>query len=93
MYYTSSGAYRKSKMVIDYLNIALSVIIGIIFLLILFLRSKSGILFPAVFILGAVVNATTAMKKFMDGKRLSGAILLIIVVVLLLLAIFTWSAI
>ena len=32
MYYTTSGAYRKSKMVIDYINIALTAVIGVIFL-------------------------------------------------------------
>ena len=29
MYYTTSGAYRKSKMLIDYANIALTFAIGV----------------------------------------------------------------
>ena len=45
MYYTTSGAYRKSKMLIDYATIALTAVIVILFILILFLRSNSGILF------------------------------------------------
>ena len=43
MYYTTSGAYRKSKMLIDYATIALTAVIMILFILILFLRSNSGI--------------------------------------------------
>ncbi len=37
MYYTTSGAYRKSKMLIDYANIALTFAIGVVFIIILFL--------------------------------------------------------
>ena len=44
MYYTTSGVYRKSKMLIDYANIALTFAIGVVFIIILFLRSGSGIL-------------------------------------------------
>ena len=44
MYYTTSGAYRKSKMIIDYANIALTVCVGVMFILILFFRSSSGII-------------------------------------------------
>lgn len=56
MYYTTSGAYRKSKMLIDYANIALTFAIGVVFIIILFLRSGSGILFAVEFMLGALVN-------------------------------------
>lgn len=35
MYYTTSGAYRKSKMLIDYANIALTFAIGVVFIIIL----------------------------------------------------------
>ena len=51
MYYTTSGAYRKSKMLIDYANIALTFAIGVVFIIILFLRSGSGILFAVEFML------------------------------------------
>ncbi|MDD3238864.1 MAG: hypothetical protein PHW47_02020 [Lachnospira sp.] len=91
MYYTTSGAYRKSKMIMDYLNIGLTIAIGFIFLIILFLRSKSGILFPIIFALGAVVNATNSVKKFMDAKKLPGIVLAVVTVILLLMAVFTWS--
>lgn len=57
MYYTTSGAYRKSKMIIDYANIALTVCVGVMFILILFFRSSSGIIFPLIFLAGCLVNA------------------------------------
>ena len=44
MYYTTSGAYRKSKMLIDYANIALTFAIGVVFIIILFLRRKWNII-------------------------------------------------
>ena len=61
MYYTTSGAYRKSKMLIDYANIALTFAIGVVFIIILFLRSGSGILFAVEFMLGALVNGLTVV--------------------------------
>lgn len=93
MYYTTSGAYRKTKMIVDYLNVGLTVIIVLMFVAILFLRSRSGMLFPLIFTLGAVVNATNSTKMFMDKKMLPGFILAAATVVLLLVAVFTWHAI
>lgn len=85
MYYTTSGAYRKSKMMIDYANIVLTAVIMILFILILFLRSRSGILFPTVFLAGALLNGLWGIKNFMEKKKLAGSILLIAAVILLLL--------
>ena len=79
MYYTTSGAYRKSKMLIDYATIALTAVIMILFILILFLRSNSGILFPIVFLAGALINGLSGIKAFMNKKRLSGVFLIIAV--------------
>lgn len=49
MYYTTSGSYKKTKMIIDYTNIVLTVAATVIFIIVLFLRSRSGILFPIEF--------------------------------------------
>ena len=78
MYYTTSGAYRKSKMLIDYATIALTAVIMILFILILFLRSNSGILFP--------INGLSGIKAFMNKKRLSGVFLIIAAVILLIVS-------
>lgn len=84
MYYSTSGAYRKSKMLLDYANIALTAVIIVLFILIMFLRSSSGILFPIVFFAGALVNGFSAIKSFMNKKKLSGTVLMIAAAVLLI---------
>ncbi len=89
MYYTTNGAYRKSKMVIDYINICLTAVIGVVFVIILFLRSRSGILFPIEFFAGAVMNGLTAIKNFMNKKRIAGIFLIIVTVILMLMSIVT----
>ena len=89
MYYTTNGAYRKSKMVIDYINIGLTAVIGVLFVIILFLRSRSGILFPIEFFAGAVMNGLTAIKNFMNKKRIAGIFLIIGTVILMLMSIVT----
>lgn len=88
MYYTTSGAYRKSKMLIDYANIALTFAIGVVFIIILFLRS--GILFAVEFMLGALVNGLTAAKNFMSDRTVSGVILTVVTLGLLLMAVIAW---
>lgn len=90
MYYTTSGAYRKSKMLIDYVNIALTFAIGVVFIIILFLRSGSGILFAVEFMLGALVNGLTAAKNFMSDRTVSGVILTVVTLGLLLMAVIAW---
>ena len=89
MYYTTNGAYRKTKIVIDYINIGLTAVIGVLFVIILFLRSRSGILFPIEFFAGAVMNGLTAIKNFMNKKRIAGIFLIIVTVILMLMSIVT----
>ena len=50
MYYTTSGSYKKTKMIIDYTNIVLTIAATVIFIIIMFLRSRSGVLFPIEFL-------------------------------------------
>ena len=93
MYYTTSGAYRKTKMLIDYANIALTFVIGIVFIIILFLRSGSGVLFSVEFLLGAMVNGLTAVKNYMSDRTGSGVILTVVTMVLILMAVISWRVI
>ena len=88
MYYTTSGAYRKSKMIIDYANIALTVCVGVMFILILFFRSSSGIIFPLIFLAGCLVNALTSAKRFMEKNKVA-----ITAVVLLVLSAMCFAAV
>ena len=77
---------REDKMLIDYATIALTAGIMILFILILFLRSNSGILFPIVFLAGALINGLSGIKAFMNKKRLSGVFLIIAAVILLIVS-------
>lgn len=81
MYYTTSGAYRKTKMIIDYANVALTVAICVMFILILFMRGNSGLLFPLIFLAGALVNGTTGIKRFMDKQKVSAVLAWVITVI------------
>ena len=87
MYYTTSGAYRKTRIFIDYVNVILSALIVIGFVAILILRGRSGYLFPIEFLMGAVLNGLTSAKRFMNHSKLSGIVLLIIALLLLIMSI------
>lgn len=86
MYYTTSGAYRKSKIFIDYANILLTVVIAVLFILILFLRIQSGILFPIVFLAGALLNLLSGIKSFMEKRKFAGGVLFAAAAVLIIMS-------
>ena len=79
MYYTTSGSYKKTKMIIDYTNIVLTIAATVIFIIIMFLRSRSGVLFPIEFLLGTVIN----------GNKVSGVIVAVVAVLLGIMTVFT----
>ena len=89
MYYTTSGSYKKTKMIIDYANIVLTIAATVIFIIIMFLRSRSGVLFPIEFLLGTVVNTLTAVKHFINGNKVSGVIVAVVAVLLGIMTVFT----
>ena len=88
MYYTTSGSYKKTKMIIDYTNIVLTVAATVIFIIVL-LRSRSGILFPIEFLLGTIVNALTSVKHFINGNKVSGLIVAVVAVMLAIMTVVT----
>lgn len=89
MYYTTSGSYKKTKMIIDYTNIVLTVAATVIFIIVLFLRSRSGILFSIEFLLGTIVNALTSVKHFINGNKVSGLIVAVVAVMLAIMTVVT----
>ena len=89
MYYTTSGSYKKTKMIIDYTNIVLTVAATVIFIIVLILRSRSGILFPIEFLLGTIVNALTSVKHFINGNKVSGLIVAVVAVMLAIMTVVT----
>jgi hypothetical protein len=93
MYYTTSGTFKKTKMVIDYANIILSAVIVLMFIAILFLRSASGKLFPSIFLVGALLNGLTCVKSFILKKKTKAILEIIITVLLLIAALFCWKVV
>ena len=93
MQFTTTGSYARTKQFIDYLNIFLTVVIGVIFIAIVFLRSRSGMLFPIEFLLGTIVNGTNAAKKFINYENVKGGILTAVAVVLFIFCILTWRVV
>ena len=89
MYYTTSGSYKKTKMIIDYTNIVLTVSPSATLFPHLFLRSRSGILFPIEFLLGTIVNALTSVKHFINGNKVSGLIVAVVGVMLAIMPFVT----
>jgi len=90
-YYTSKGAYRKSKTIIDLLNLIMAAVIVVLFVFIIFWKNMRGILFPTIFVSGAIVNAINAAKNFINSKKKDGIILTGIAIFLLIFAILCWS--
>lgn len=90
MYYTTSGSYRKTKMIIDYANIGLTVVVGFLFIMILFLRSRSGLLFPLIFLTGGVINALNSIKNFMAKRRIAGGVLAVVALALFVMSAWCW---
>lgn len=93
MYYTTSGAYRKTKMFIDYANIVLTFAIVIMFVFIMFMRDKSGIIFPIIFFAGTLQNAFGAAKLFIDKQKVRGGVLAGVAVVMLVMALLCLMAV
>ncbi len=77
-------------MIIDYVNIALTGVIGVLFVLIMFLRSDSGVIFPLIFFAGGTVNFLHCLKRFMDRRRLAGAILAAAALILYIMSAACW---
>lgn len=91
MYYTTSGAYRKTKIVIDYTCVVLTFCITVMFVALLILQESCAWLFPLIFATGAVNNALFAVKKFMSQDKAKAIIMTIAAVVFLVMAILTFA--
>lgn len=79
------GSYRKSKMIIDMLNIVLAVVIVVLFVALIFLNDHRSLLFPLIFAAGGIDNALAAAKNFMNYNRIGGLVLTVITLFLFVL--------
>lgn len=71
MFTASNGAYRRTKIVIDTINICICVAVIIMATVIFIVPGNWDFLLPVVFMAGAVINAMHATKYFLkyEGKR------------------------
>lgn len=87
MFTAGNGAYRRTKTVIDWINICIGVAVVIMATVIFIVPGNWDFLLPIVFMAGAVINMMHAVKFFLryEGKR--GAILLMFTIVLAVISI------
>jgi len=90
-YYTSKGAYRKTKTTIDILILMMTAVMVVLFVSIIFWKSMRGMIFPTIFITGAIVNALSAIKNFINAKKKNGIVLTGITILLIVFAALCWS--
>lgn len=83
MFTASNGAYRRTKIVIDWINIILGVAVVIMVTVIFIVPGNQDFLLPLVFFSGAGINGLHAAKKFFKFERKSGIILTLLSMVLL----------
>lgn len=90
-YYTSNGTYRKTRITIDFLMTIMTVVIVALFTAILFWQSMRGILFPIIFVSGAIVNMLNAIKNFINSNKKAGILLTCVAIALIILTAFCWN--
>lgn len=77
MFVASNGAYRRTKIVIDWINICIGVAVVLMAIAILITGGRANFLLPLVFFAGAGINGLHAAKKFFKFERKSGALLVL----------------
>ena len=83
MFTASNGAYRRTKIVIDWINIILGVAVVIMATVIFIVPGNQDFLLPLVFFFGAGINGLHAAKNFFKFERKSGIILTLMSMLLL----------
>lgn len=86
MFTASNGAYRRTKFVIDWINIIIGVAVVIMATVIFILPGNQDYLLPLVFLAGAGINGLHAAKNFFRFERKIGVMLSLTAIVLLALA-------
>ena len=90
-YYTTKSTYRRSKTTIDILILIMAVVVVALFLSIIFWQSMRGMLFPMIFVSGAIVNALHAIKNFINSNKKVGTVLAGVAILLLIFATLCWN--
>lgn len=87
MFTASNGAYRRTKIVIDAINIGIGVAVVIMATVIFLVPGNWDFLLPLVFMAGAVMNGLHSVRKFLKFESRSGVIQMILAIALLVTAI------
>lgn len=87
----SSKKHTKNNLIIEVLNLALGIAIIVLAIMTFLNTQKYAFLFPIIFLLGAIMNGTTAIKNFLGANRGRGIVALIVTIVLLM--VFVGSAV
>lgn len=80
MFVASNGAYRRTKIVIDWINICIGVAVVLMAIAIFVTGGRANFLLPLVFFAGAGINGLHAAKRFFKFERKSGVVLVLITV-------------
>lgn len=78
MFVASNGAYRRTKIVIDWINICLGAAVVFMAAAIFITGGRADFLLPLVFFAGAGINGLHAAKKFFRFERKKGIVLVLI---------------
>ncbi len=87
MFVASNGAYRRTKIVIDWINIIIGVAVVFMAIAIIVTGGRANFLLPLVFFAGAGINGLHAAKRFFKFERKSGAVLVFVSVLFTVLTI------
>lgn len=71
MFTASNGAYRRTKIVIDWINIIVGVVMLVMTAVIFFLPHRCDYLIPLVILGGAIINGLHVAKSYFkfEGKK------------------------
>lgn len=85
MYYTTGGAYKKSKMIIDYANVLLTLCLIVLFVLILVMGTQYTVLFCMAFYVGTLMNGMCMVRHIMDKLKIKAVLRGIVMAALFML--------
>lgn len=85
----SNGSYRKTRIVIDWLNIFIGVAVVIIAIAIFMFQGEYDFLFPVVFMLGTAMEGMGAAKSFLRYESVAGYVQVILAMALLFITIIS----
>lgn len=89
MFTASNGAYRRTKIVIDAINVCIGVAVVIMATVIFVVPGNWDFLLPVVFFAGTMINGLHSFKKFLKYETKSGVLLMFLTFVMLAGTIFS----